>query len=143
MAAPAAPSSASSAPTPIIFLVNHLVLIGEVVFKVHALFILQLYPLFLNLLRLLEVIVFGLEAKQSSGVDCIGHSDSIVHNIKMGFLLVFGLERDVAFRSAVVIWTDEVGLGEVALKGRVVVVVHVFVLLIAQVARQVHPLQMV
>ncbi len=143
MPAPAASSSASSTSAPIIFVVDHLVLVGEVVLKVNALFILQLYPLLLNLLCLLKVIVSGLEAKQSSSVDCIGLSDSVMHNVEMGFLLVFCLERDIAFRSALVIWTDEVGLGEVALQGGVVAVVHVLVMLVAQVACQVHSLQMV
>jgi hypothetical protein len=141
--APAASSSASSTSAPIIFVVDHLVLVGEVVLKVNALFILQLYPLLLNLLCLLKVIVSGLEAKQSSSVDCIGLSDSVMHNVEMGFLLVFCLERDIAFRSALVIWTDEVGFGEVALQGGVVAVVHVLVMLVAQVTCQVHSLQMV
>ena len=54
----------------------------------------------------------------------------------MGFQLVLRLEGNIAFGLAVVVGANEVGFGEVDLQAEVILVIHVFVVVPAQVTRQ-------
>ena len=134
-----ATASASASSTPVnmlvLLLMHHLVLIGEVVFKVDAFLILQLNFFLFNFSIDLNIIVVCSESKQGCCVDSIDWLGSVVHDVEMGLLLVFSLKGDVAFWLALVVGTDEMRLCEMPFERGVIAVVHVFVEVVAQMTR--------
>lgn len=128
-------------------MVHHLVLLRKVILKIDTLFILKdnflLLDDFLTLELILIIFIVCSKPKQRCHVDRASAPTLHVGQLNVGFHLILGLERNIALRFAFVVRANEMRFGEVLLEGRVIRVVHVFELVVAQVTRQMHPLQVV
>ena len=82
------------------------------------------------------------EAKQGTSIDLGVLVLARVLDVQVRLQLVLGLERHVALRLAAVVGANEVRTLEVPLQRLVVVVVHLLVVVTAQVTRQMHAIQM-
>lgn len=128
-------------------MVDHLILLREVVFEIDTLFILQNYSFFLNDLFPLKFIflffIVRSEPQQRRHVNRT--SAPILHmgQLDMRFHFILCLEGNIALGFTFVVGAYVMRFCEVLLEGRVVRIVHVFELVVAQVTRQMHPLQMI
>lgn len=103
---PTTTSCASTAPTAplslvlVLLLVDHLVLISEIVFKVDTLFVLKHDPLllykFLPLKIVFVIVVVSFKAQQRCNVDIAGATSPRVHDLNVSLHFILGLKRNIA-----------------------------------------------
>ena len=128
------------------------VLLREVVPKIDSFVVKQLNRLILLVLfsaplaslscPIIIVIVVVAETKQSVCIDfSLIARVSRVNYVQVRLQLVFSSKRDIALLLALFIRAKEVRPRKMHLQGLIVVVVHVAVLLAAQVTRQVHSVE--
>ena len=125
-----------------------MVLLTEVIRKIDTFLVLNLMTISTSLFLIVDVMIFFfllvfVESKKRIGIDFAALFLEVVGYVKMSFQLVLSFKSDITFFFALLVRTNEMRQGEVLFEIGVFIIVDVFVVMTAQVARQVLAMQVV